>query len=323
MTETMPRVELSPPDIAPYRSGNTGVDWVWRWTAEAPGPHVAVVAAVHGNELCGPIVLDRLHRLGVRPLRGTLTLAIANVAAYLSFDPARPAASRFLDEDMNRVWDPAVLDGPRRSAELVRARALLPLLAGVDALLDLHSMLHESEPLILSGPTARGAALARAVGHPAWVVADAGHAAGKRLIDMPPFGDPDAAPTAILAECGQHWHRGTAEVAWETTVRFLALHGTIDPAALAHVRPAHVRPARDGDDPGGFVRVTDAVTVRSDRFRFVPDVRGFLTVPEAGTVIAWDGDEAIRTPYDDCVLIMPSRRARPGQTAVRLGRREA
>jgi hypothetical protein len=28
----------------------------------------------------------------------------------------------------------------------------------------------------------------------------------------------------------------------------------------------------------------------------------------------------VRTPYDECVLIMPSRRLLPGQTAVRLGR---
>jgi len=37
-------------------------------------------------------------------------------------------------------------------------------------------------------------------------------------------------------------------------------------------------------------------------------------------VIAEDGGQAICTPYDDCVLIMPSRRLAPGQTAVRLGR---
>ncbi|HEY1506592.1 MAG TPA: peptidase M14, partial [Stellaceae bacterium] len=42
-----------------------------------------------------------------------------------------------------------------------------------------------------------------------------------------------------------------------------------------------------------------------------------------GTVIARDGGKEIRTPYDDCVLIMPSRRFARGQTAVRLGRFEA
>ena len=43
-------------------------------------------------------------------------------------------------------------------------------------------------------------------------------------------------------------------------------------------------------------------------------------IPEAGTVIAYDGTLPVRTPYDHCVLIMPSRRLAPGFTAVRLGR---
>jgi len=40
----------------------------------------------------------------------------------------------------------------------------------------------------------------------------------------------------------------------------------------------------------------------------------------AGTLLGADGGREIRTPYPDCVLIMPSRRLIPGQTAVRLGR---
>ena len=59
--------------------------------------------------------------------------------------------------------------------------------------------------------------------------------------------------------------------------------------------------------------------VRED-FAFTEPYRGFEVVPEAGTAIARDGGQAIRTPYDDCVLVMPSPRLKRGQTAVRLGR---
>ena len=45
-------------------------------------------------------------------------------------------------------------------------------------------------------------------------------------------------------------------------------------------------------------------------------------LPKKGTVLGWDGDEPVETPYDECVLIMPSRRLLRGQTAVRLGRYE-
>ena len=38
-------------------------------------------------------------------------------------------------------------------------------------------------------------------------------------------------------------------------------------------------------------------------------------------VVATDGDKVWRTPYDECVLVMPSmRHLKPGTTMVRLGR---
>ena len=86
-----------------------------------------VAALTHGNEICGAIALDKLLRAGIRPRRGRLTLAFNNVAAYREFDPRYPIASRYIDEDFNRLWIPATLDGPRQSVELERARALRPV----------------------------------------------------------------------------------------------------------------------------------------------------------------------------------------------------
>ena len=68
-----------------------------------------------------------------------------------------------------------------------------------------------------------------------------------------------------------------------------------------------------------MVEVTDAVTVNGGPFRFTQDFQGLEIIPEAGTIIAYDGAMPIRTPYDECILIMPSRRLAPGLTAVRLG----
>jgi hypothetical protein len=72
--------------------------------------------------------------------------------------------------------------------------------------------------------------------------------------------------------------------------------------------------------PQKFVTVTGPVTIKHDDFQFVDDFQGMEVIAKAGTIIAHDGDEPVRTPYDDCVLIMPSRRMSAGQTAVRLGR---
>ena len=62
------------------------------------------------------------------------------------------------------------------------------------------------------------------------------------------------------------------------------------------------------------------MTIATERFAFALPVHGLAVVPDAGTLLARDGDAEIRTPYDDCVLIMPTRRPKHGETAVRLGR---
>ncbi len=121
--------------------------------------------------------------------------------------------------------------------------------------------------------------------------------------------------TALLVECGQHWEQRAADVAIETTWRFLAASGILAADRSAQILAAPVPPQR-------LVIVTDAVTIESDDFRFAADYRGLEVIAKAGTVIGRDGSRDIRTAYDDCVLIMPSRRLGRGQTAVRLGRFE-
>jgi len=308
-------VELCAPDISQWRAGNAGVPYVHAFEGPQPGPHALITALVHGNEICGAIALDRLLSDGLRPARGRLSLAFVNVAAYESFDPANPMAARYVDEDFNRVWSAEVLDGPHSSVELARARELRPLVDSVDLLLDIHSLQQGDDALLLCGPLEKGRSLARRVGAPALVVADRGHEAGTRLRDYAGFADPASDKNALLVECGQHWRTGTETVALETAIRFLAALGTVE-ATTARTYGA------DGPTlPQRVIEVSDAVTVTGEDFAFARPYRGFETIARAGTVIARDGARAVVTPYDDCVLVMPSLRLKPGQTAVRLGRR--
>ena len=308
-------VEIEAPDLSPWRRGNTGIGYVNTFCADRPGPHVMVSAVVHGNELCGAIVLDELLRSEVRPARGRLTLAFMNVEACERFDPERPILSRYVDEDFNRLWSREVLAGPRDSVELRRAREVRPVLDEVDYLLDLHSMQYSTDPLVLCGTARKGRELARALGLPAHLVCDAGHTAGPRMRDYAAFGE-DASPrTALLVECGQHWKCETAAFARQAAHRFLDHFG---------VRPPAPEPPRPGDGAPGaaarLIEVTAPITVRSHRFRFAEPYRGLEVIEKAGTVIGYDGDAVVATPYDDCVLVMPSHRAGRGATAVRLGR---
>ncbi len=300
-------VRLLPPDLSDWRGGNTGLPGIMQFESGRPGPHVAVTALMHGNEIAGAIVLDALLRDRFRPIRGTLTLGFLNLAAFDRFDAAEPTASRFVDEDMNRVWDPAILDGNRETTELDRARTLRPLFDSVDILLDLHSMLWPSEPLILSGPTAKGRRLAATLGTPPTVVADHGHQSGPRLIDYGRFADPAAAPVACLVEAGPHWEAETVETARIAVQSLLRTTGMIDHAPLPGPVP-RIRSAR----------VTQVITATTASFAFVRAFRGGDVIRQRGTLIAHDGGTEIRTPHDDCLLVMPSLRPSRGHTAVRL-----
>jgi predicted deacylase len=309
-------VELTPPDISAYRAGNTGVDYVTTFTAREPGPHVTVLGLTHGNEICGAIAIDKLFRAGIRPRRGKLTLGFNNVAAYLEFDPRYPIASRYIDEDFNRLWSAATLAGPRNSVELQRARAMLPVVDAADYLLDLHSMQYATAPLMLAGVLDKSRALARRVGIPEIIMCDAGHAAGPRMRDYGGFGDPASPKTALLIEAGQHWEKRAGEVATDVMLRYLIALGTVtreDVAALGG-------PDFDAAPRQQVIEVTEAVTITGSRFEFVEPYIGLEVIAKAGSLIGHDDGREVRTPYDNCVLIMPSRRLIRGQTAVRLGR---
>jgi predicted deacylase len=309
-----PVLEIEFPDIARWSAGNTGTPYVWRFESPRRGPHVTIQALTHGNEVCGAVALDWLLSRGFAPVRGTLTLIFANTGAYQSFSPDDPFASRCIDEDFNRLWSAAVLDGPRRSAELARARELRPFYDATEYLLDLHSMTDPCPPLALAGRQQKGLLLARGLGLPEHIVIDGGHQAGKRLRDYAFFDDPADPRSALLLECGQHWERSSAAVAHAAVLRFLRHFGMLT-AELADEAPA----AR-ALPPQQAIEVTDLITIGSDAFEFALPVRGLMRVAKAGTLLARDGPQEIRTTYDDCVLIMPTRRPKRGETAVRLGR---
>ncbi|MGX9963648.1 peptidase M14 [Roseomonas sp. F4] len=305
------KVGLPLPSLARWRAGNAGLPGVWRFAAAEPGPHLVICGAVHGNEIAGALLLQRWLREGVRPRRGTLTLVFANLAALDRFDPADPTASRFVEEDLNRVWAPELLAGPRRSVELDRARALVPVVQQADVLLDLHSMLWPSDPLYLSGPGAAARALGQAMGTPPLVVADDGHAAGTRLIDHARFKD---GASALLLEAGPHWQPETLALMEQAAARLLRRLGMAEPGAAL--------PPEEPLPPGRLARVTRTVTATTSGFAFLRDFRGGEVVPQRNTLIALDGEIEVRTPHDSCLLVMPSPRVMRGHTAVRLAKFE-
>ena len=314
--------DLAAPDIAAWRAGNTGVEGVWHFEAAEPGRRVMVTALVHGNELCGAWALKGLLEAGIQPARGSLTLAFCNIAAFDRFDPRQHDASRFVDEDLNRQWLPERM-AEAGTRERRRAAALRPFVAQADWLLDLHSMHEPSPPLSLTGPMPRNLALAREMRSPEHVVVDAGHQDGVRMRDFGRFGDDesqgDNGTRSLLIECGFHGDPASRTVAQDQCLRFLQAAGTLGADALAQALPGWRQPDATRQ---WALEVTGPVVARSAGFRFHQPFTGLEVIATAGTVIGDNDGEPVTTPYDDCVLVMPStRQARAGVTVVRFARR--
>ena len=310
-------IELIAPDIEPYRKGNTGIEFVTTFDSGMPGPHVLINAITHGNEICGAIALDFLFRAGVQPLTGKLSLSFNNHAAYSNFDPEKPHNSRYIDEDFNRLWLEDRLDGEEDTSELRRARELRPLFHDADLMLDIHSMGTHSSALVICHGHDKEKAFASIVNYPSYIMCGSGHIIGRRLIEYTPFAKPGDNKVALLVECGQHWAASTGPNAINTALHFLRAAGTVSSDFIT----AHL--TKEGQNPpqAEFWEVVDGIIAKTDGFQFVTDYVGCEVVAKAGTVIARDGNEEIKTPHDDCLLMMPNYSLGAGQRKLRLCKR--
>lgn len=303
MNETLPYppIEVTPRDLSAYRVGNTGIDYVHSFDSGRPGPEVLVVGLTHGNEFPGVTALSFLLDAGIRPRRGRLTLAFANVEAYGRFDPGRPIDSRFVDRDMNRVWRDDILAVDDGSYEIKRARELRPFVERADALLDIHTTFNPVQPMLVYQTLPKVEALARRLREPLHhIVTPGGKHQGGLLCEYGRLGDPSHPAVGMVVECGQHFAAASGAVAIDTTLRFLELFEIVAPGAFAENRlPASVGEPMVYD-------ISEVLIAKSDACRFVRPFLGFEELAE-GEVFAIDGGIEHRAPYDRCTLIMPKR----------------
>jgi predicted deacylase len=318
-------VEIERPDISGWAQSNCGdVPYVHEFSSANAGSDVLISALVHGNEYAGAIAVHEL--LGalssgrLKPRAGRITALFANVQAFQKFDLLRPDASRFIDQDFNRLWSMDVLHSTATNAELERAREIRPFVERATHLLDLHSMHEPCAPLLITGMLGRNVRFAQRLDAWGQVVMDAGHQDGVRLRDFGDFGKASSSKIALLLEAGQHWQASSVSVSRDVLMRFLLQAGVITQQDILDAgMQSWLASDRVASAP---VKVTHAVVARSMRFAFTAPYVGNEVFDKAGAIIAHDDGEPVVTPYDDCVLIMPSiRQLRPGVTTVRFGQR--
>lgn len=303
------RLPLSMPDLRPFAAGSHGVPYVWSFDSGRDGPHLGIFALVHGGEAAGAHALVRLLEMGVRPARGRLGLVFAHPEAARHHDPAAPHRARFLARDLNRLWDDGGLVG--EGPEVRRARELLPLVAAMDVVLDIHTAGIDTPPLLFCGSGARMSdALAR-LSCVRVVVCDPPRGDGTRLVDFVRA----RGGLGLLLEAGRHDDPAAADVALACALELLAAFGMLDPQTAALLPPAARSPA--------VLEVTHEVRVEEGPFVPAAGVRHLVPVPRAGTLVARDGTRPVRAPYDACIPVLPARSPPRGTVALRLARQLA
>ncbi|EKE19117.1 MAG: succinylglutamate desuccinylase/aspartoacylase, partial [uncultured bacterium] len=100
------------------------------------GKKILVIGCIHGDELIGQKVINKLRKLTVS--RGTLTTVIANMRA-------KKAGKRFIDQDLNRSFP----GNPKGNHEERLAHDLLSLIKKADIVLDIHSTTADTTSTII------------------------------------------------------------------------------------------------------------------------------------------------------------------------------
>ncbi len=283
-----------------------------------PGPLVICIATLHGNEPAGiealARVLDVLSENRVR-MRGDLVGLCGNLQA-------RRAGTRFIDEDLNRVWQhdrvDAVLESLRSggavrdgdgapmvgSAELAEQRELLAAFQsehrrarGPIHVLDLHTTSSESAPFTTLGDTLQNRALALRLPVPV-VLGLEEQIDGAMLHYFDRLGWAN-----IGIEAGQHSAASSIEVHEEAVWILLAALGLIEAGSAPGRGDRRARLARRAE---GLPRVLDVRyrhdVSEEDEFRMHPGFRNFELV-EAGQELATDRRGPVRTAFSGRVFL--------------------
>mgnify|MGYP006189195339 CR=1 FL=1 len=105
--------------------------------------------------------------------------------------------------NLNRVWSAAELDGTADSPELERARALRPVVAAADHILDIHSTSQDVRPFWVYPQFERNAAAALAIGRPqVHLVMPQGLGSGTPLIQHGAHGTAEGGGVALVSQSG-------------------------------------------------------------------------------------------------------------------------
>lgn len=286
------------------------------------GPRLIVLGAVHGNETCGTIAIQRvvneLIAREVEIIAGQLTLVpVTNRLAY-------ERGTRNGDRNLNSKFRPTA--GPQDNEDRI-ANELCPLLAAHDVLLDLHSFGSPSEPFVLLGPenntgdlepfecASEEEALAERLGVSravdGWLATNAASARwrggrggfGGTTDYMRSIGG-----YGVTLECGHHSDPRAPEVAYRAILRTLAHLRLIDAEVPQHKSEIEM------------LRICEVVENASSNDRFARKWNSFDPL-RGGDIVGYRAWGAPVVAPEHGFIVFPSTAANPGNVWFYFARR--
>jgi predicted deacylase len=287
----------------------------------APGPRVAIVGAVHGNEPVGPVVIERFAReIGDRLVAGTVVTIVANLEAR-ALDRRHTVGG----VDMNRLWDKqrlarlAEADEAGLCSEERRVRELAALLLACDAVLDLHSTSRPSPVMLIFRDDWQHGAIGRRLGVPRLVtgVHEGGVLDGGVCANVGLEPGERSGRLGFTLEAGEHSDPANVERAWGVMERLLAELGLVGPVAepLPSEEPEvfeiidRFRQAAAGADAWRFVGFEGGEPGHGRHGP--PRALASFDEIEAGELVLRRGETLVRaqTPF---TMLMPAPKTDPG-----------
>lgn len=249
-------------------------------TGSSAGRNLVVMVGTHGNEVCGPLMLEeRLSEITIQ--RGQVTFIQGNPKAI-------EENKRFIDQNLNRMFRPieTYTEEERESYEFKRAQELKPLLKECDALLDIHSSgTEDTIPFIICEPNSF-----EIVKEFPFEVVSYG------FDGIEPGGTDnyvnEHGGNGICIECGYHYDPEAKDRAWESLKDFLILNNATDGELNVPKKQ----------------KVIDANYLYKTKvnFRLAKYFADFEEVAK-GDLIGTDGNEKVYAPKDGVIIFARGR----------------
>jgi predicted deacylase len=263
--------------------------------ATAPGPTLVGLGGMHGNEPAGLEALDQVGRELVASgiLRGEFVALAGNL-------PALAAGVRFVDRDLNRIWDAEEGERGREERELGELRAAFAQVRerarGPVYLVDLHTTSGDGPPFTILGDTLANRGMALSL--PVPMVLGLADALPGTLVDSL-----DTVGVASLAfEAGRHDDPESIQRSADALRVLLAWLGMVV-GGRDQVRDSRVRLARTSRGHPSALRLTHRHALEADRdFRMQMGLRSFERV-RRGDLLAREGDAQVRAPASGHILL--------------------